>query len=578
MRVLSRLPLRAMLTLPFIGLVLLLALVVGLISYKAGREALDTWSEQLLVETVKRTEQAVALHISGSAAVLEAAFPSGMAAPTSIADDIDALRTRFWLATSVHRDLNNYAYYGDEQGRFFGLWRHSGDAGELRLRTTGAGPRRIFHFTGIDGPLGEPEIEARIFEPRERPWYQAGQSAPLHTWTAVYIDFRRKELVATRARRVPGRNGEFQGVVATDLSLGRLDDFVKRLTLSPNGVALIAEPDGRLIGVSKGPHLLDEGDGQPHRLDARDSPDPLVAATFRAVSSALPASAAGNGARAAHFQLDDGRVIQVGYSRLLDDAGLDWLVMVAVPRDDFIQRVTRSFRQSLLLGVLAAVAVALLGLWVLATIANELRALAAAASRIGSGDLSTPPSTDRRDELGDLARTFADMQSRLLTDQLTGLSNRTAALKRIENRIQGCRGDADPKPFALLFVDADGFKTINGRLGHEGGDRMLRELGRRIRESVDAADLVARYAGDEFLVMIGEIGSRAQAESRRADIEARLRRPVGWLSPEQARSIRGGATIGLALFPEDGRDVDSLIRIADQDMYRRKSRARITRP
>lgn len=579
MRVLSRLPLRALLTLPFIGLVLLLALVIGLLSYKAGRDALDTWSEQLLIETVKRTEQAVALHVSGSAAVLEAAFPAGVAAPVSIANDLDALRTRFWLATSVHRDLNNYAYYGDRQGHFFGLWRQSEGDAELRLRTDGSGPRTIYHYHGIDGPLGPPEREAKTFEPRSRPWFQAGQSAPLHTWTSVYIDFRLRELVATRARRVPDRDGQFQGVVATDLSLRRIDDFVKRLTLSPNGVALIAEPDGKLIGVSKGPHLTNNGDGQPRRLAAIDSPDPLVAATFRAVS-ALPADQSGatSDARAAHFTTADGRIIQVGYARLLDDAGLDWLVMVAVPRDDFIHQVSESFRQSLLLGVLAAIAVALLGLWVLRTIANELRVLAAAARRIGSGDLSTPPSTERRDELGDLARTFADMQSRLLTDQLTGLSNRTAALKRIEDRLHRHRRDGDQKQFALLFVDADGFKLINDRLGHDGGDRMLREIGQRIRESVRASDLVARYAGDEFLVMIGEVGSRGEADRKRTDIEARLRESVTWLSPEQAGSIRIGATIGLAVFPEDGRNVETLIRAADQDMYRRKSVSRQGQP
>ena len=575
MRVLSRLPLRAMLTLPFVGLVLLLAVVIGLLSYQAGRAALDTWSEQLLVETVRRAEQAIALHVSGSAAVLEAAFPAGVSAPAAIADDIDALRTRFWLATSVHRDLNNYAYYGDENGHFFGLWRDTGadTSAELRLRLDGKARRQIYRFSGIDGPLDKPETEVRTFEPRERPWYQAGQSARLHTWTSVYIDFRLKELVATRARRVPDRAGKFHGVVATDLSLQRIDDFVKRLSLSPNGIALIAEPDGKLIGVSKGPHLSDDGNGEPRRLAATDSPDPLVAATFREIAS-RPESRQRGEPRAAAFTTQDGRVIQVGYSRLKDDAGLDWLVMVAVPRDDFIHKVSESFRQSLGLGALAASVCALLGLWVLATIANELRALAAVARRIGNGDLSAPPATDRTDELGELARAFADMQSRLLTDQLTGLSNRTAALRRIEERILGQRRSGDPHPFALLFIDADGFKAINDQLGHEVGDRMLRELGQRIRGSVRATDMVARYAGDEFLVLINEIDSRADAEQIRTMIEERLREPVPWLSAAEAALARTGASIGLAMYPTDGRDVEALIHFADQDMYRRKSAAR----
>lgn len=562
-----------MLTLPFVGLVLLLALVIGLLSYRAGGEALDTWSEQLLVEKVRRIEQAVTAHVAGSAAVLEAAFPKGVAAPVSIADDLAALRTRFWLGTSVHRELNNYAYYGDRNGHFFGLWRFNDTDAELRLRLSGDGPRSIAHFSGIDGLPDAAEVEQRIFEPRDRPWFKAGEAAESQAWTAVYIDFKTLELVATRARRVLDRQGDFHGVVATDLSLQRLNDFVARLAISTNGVALIAEPDGNLIGVSKGPNLIDDGQGKPRRLAAVDSPDPLVAATFRAVA-ALPGADAPGDARATHFRLPDGGLVQVGYSRLRDAAGLDWLVMVAVPRNDFIWQVRDSFRHGLVLGALAAVAVALLGLWVLRTIANELSALAGAARRIGDGDLSTPPSTRRLDELGDLARSFADMQRRLLTDQLTGLSNRTAALRNIEDRILRQRRADDAKPFLLLFIDANGLKRINDQLGHDVGDRMLREMGSRIRSTVRAGDMVARHAGDEFLVLIDGVTSRAEGIVLREAMEARLREPVTWLPTEQAALASNGAAIGLAIYPEDGQDVETLVRVADQDMYRRKAGGR----
>ena len=170
MKLLSRLPLRALLTLPYVALVLGTAIVIGVLSYAAGRDAVDNLSGQLLTETVHRIEQAVENHVSGSGAVLEVAFPKGIPAPESISAELPALRERFWLATSVHRDPNNYAYYGDAQGRFIGLWRSSESDAELRLRPTGAGPRSLYHYSGILGELGAPETEQRIFEPRERPW------------------------------------------------------------------------------------------------------------------------------------------------------------------------------------------------------------------------------------------------------------------------------------------------------------------------------------------------------------------------------------------------------------------------
>ena len=116
-----------------------------------------------------RIEQAVEGHVSGSAAVLEVAFPKGIAAPESIAAELPALRERFWLATSVHRDPNNYAYYGDRDGRFIGLWRSSENDAELRLRPTGDGPRTLYHYSGIAGDLGSHAAiaEDKVGEDRE---------------------------------------------------------------------------------------------------------------------------------------------------------------------------------------------------------------------------------------------------------------------------------------------------------------------------------------------------------------------------------------------------------------------------
>lgn len=570
MNPLARLPLRALLTLPYVGLVLVLAVIVGLLSLRAGQDAVDTWSEQLLVETVKRIEQAVDRHVAGSAAVLEAAFPRGVAAPMSLDGEMDALRTRFWLATSVHRDPNNYAYYGDREGRFFGLWRHDEQAAELRLRLTGSGPRSIHRFSGIHGALGAPEEESRIFDPRERPWFKAGESNALHTWTSIYIDFRTEALVATRARRVLDAQGAFAGVVATDLSLQQVNHFLRRLTLSPNGIALVTEPGGLMIGVSRGAHMQAGGDGAAQRLNAADSPDAFVAATYGAVSAMLAASPQGE-AQAAHFTLPDGEVVQVGYSRLRDDAGLDWQVMVAVPRDDFVQGVQAGFRRSLWLGIGAAVVVTLLGLWIVATITRELRQVADAATRLGEGALDTPLHSSRRDELGQLVRSFAAMRSRLLTDPLTHLANRTALQRRIEQRLQRHRRRDDSSPFALLFIDFNHFKAINDRHGHDVGDAVLREMAERLSGAVRALDLVARYAGDEFVVLLDGIGGRADAEAVREHLDQLLRQPLQALPPGTADAAAPeGAAIGLAVCPDDGEDADALIRHADADMYRRK--------
>ena len=94
MKILSSLTLRQMLTVPYVALVLLAAAIIGLLSYRASSEAIDTLSDYFLTETVNRIAQAVEQHISGSEAVLETAFPQDMPAPESVKDDLEALRTR----------------------------------------------------------------------------------------------------------------------------------------------------------------------------------------------------------------------------------------------------------------------------------------------------------------------------------------------------------------------------------------------------------------------------------------------------------------------------------------------------
>jgi hypothetical protein len=250
-----------MLTVPFVALVLLSTIVIGLLSHTAGRDAVDTLSGYLLHETVARIAQAVDKHISSAEGVLETAFPEDLPPQQSIQQDLDTLRTQLWLATSIHMDPNNYPYYCNRHGHFIGLWR----------------------FSQIDGALKEPVQEIHVFDPRLRPWYQTGQSASGQTWTPIYVDFKSLELVVTRARRVNNMAGEFEGVVATDVSLRSLNTFLKNLTLSPNGIAIIVEADGKLVATLRGPHLHQGAQNDNTHIDAASSEDPLIAATYRAV-------------------------------------------------------------------------------------------------------------------------------------------------------------------------------------------------------------------------------------------------------------------------------------------------------
>lgn len=565
-----RLSLRQVLTIPYVVLVLALALTIVGLSYFAGSRAVDAVSSHLLLETVGRIGQAVDRHIMGSGAVLEAAFPDGMPTGPSIDADVQSLRTRFWIATSLHTDPNNYVYYGNRHGQGIGLFRRSRTEGELRIKLQPQDLRSYYRFTGIGGELKFHAQEGKLFDPRTRPWYKAGETQKDQTWTSVYIDFVTSDLVATRARRVLGYGGDFEGVVATDVSLRALNDFVTNLRVSTNGLAFIVEPNGDLIASSTSANVAQLPDGSKARVNAARSGNPVVQAVYAEIRARLDAQGVKPGAQTLSFTGSDARVMHVGFDRLRDDSGLEWITVVALPRSDFMTGVTENLVRTALLGALAAVIAIALGLRILSWVSGDLHQLSEAALRVGEGDLAWPVGISRRDEIGQLAKSFETMQHRLQTDALTGLANREAFMLRLRGKIGvAARGDTEQR-FAVLFIDLNRFKQINDSFGHGAGDRVLVEMAQRLRATVRSQDLVARLSGDEFVILLDRVDGREGLERVRRQIETVLKQPPAALGQDGVGLTDFGGSVGEACFPDDGTDAESLLKKADRRMYNQK--------
>ncbi len=151
------------------------------------------------------------------------------------------------------------------------------------------------------------------------------------------------------------------------------------------------------------------------------------------------------------------------------------------------------------------------------------------------------------------------------SDPLTGLANRTSLGPALEQAVERARRRS--ARLATMFVDLDGFKQVNDRHGHQAGDRFLAEMARRLRGALRASDLVARLGGDEFFVVLED-----QQESEAVDTVARkilgeLRRPVDLGLGKQA-SV--SASIGISAYPDDAQDAATLVKHADEAMYRAK--------
>ena len=160
----------------------------------------------------------------------------------------------------------------------------------------------------------------------------------------------------------------------------------------------------------------------------------------------------------------------------------------------------------------------------------------------------------------ELSRQKEEMEYLALHDTLSGLPNRNLLNDRLEKRIAVSQRDRGC--FALAMIDLDGFKDINDTLGHDAGDAVLQEIARRLSACVRSVDTVARVGGDEFVLLLDDLDTAGSLDiCQRAAAE--IARPVSVRDSE----VRVGASIGIAMFPRHGEDVEMLTRHADQAMY-----------
>ncbi|KAA3624268.1 MAG: diguanylate cyclase, partial [Proteobacteria bacterium] len=154
-----------------------------------------------------------------------------------------------------------------------------------------------------------------------------------------------------------------------------------------------------------------------------------------------------------------------------------------------------------------------------------------------------------------------DMRYMAQHDPLTGLPNRRLFMEKGGTLLASAARNGGC--FAILFVDIDGYKQVNDSLGHQVGDRILELVADRLERRMRSSDVVARFGGDEFVVLLG--GAHPAAARHVADvIIGEIKKPF----IVERREVKLGASIGIAYFPDDGRNLDDLLRLADTALYR----------
>ncbi|MBI4716109.1 MAG: diguanylate cyclase [Nitrospirae bacterium] len=375
------------------------------------------------------------------------------------------------------------------------------------------------------------------------------QGIPLFSRTA-------SRWVIPTAAPIHDERGRTLGILHMELNLESFIRFLKNV-VHANDTAFILDREGRLIAHIR----MTSGEVLSPAVKQEDSP------SFRRVLQKMANGESGS-VRISYL----GKTHYVTYRPIPaeTDSAIQWSIAVLTPEAGIYGAV--SPEKYLLLvavgsGILFLVA-GLLGKW----IATPIQHLTAASAEMRQGNLSRRVSIRQKDEIGQLASAFNAMAESIqasyeevlrlaVTDGLTGLYNHREFQKRLEEEVR--RSLRHGHTLSLLMMDIDNFKRFNDTHGHPVGDTALQTIGKIILQEIRLSDMAARYGGEEISVILPETGpveARFLAERVREKIRS-TPLPV----PGSFAAIT--VSIGIAAFPEDAGNRETLIDAADQALY-----------
>lgn len=164
-------------------------------------------------------------------------------------------------------------------------------------------------------------------------------------------------------------------------------------------------------------------------------------------------------------------------------------------------------------------------------------------------------------DVSEFKRAQAILAKSANTDALTDIPNRLFLENKLQELTQNSCRETDR--FALLFCDLDGFKEVNDKYGHAIGDRILYQVARRLSNNVRNEDILARYGGDEFVILISPLSD----DSAIARIKEKVERSLSQPFDVSGNMIKVGVSIGTSIFPDETTDLPALLQAADQRMY-----------
>ncbi|MCS6814708.1 MAG: diguanylate cyclase [Cyanobacteria bacterium] len=602
-------PLQLVLVVPFMLQICTTVGITGWLSFRSGQQTIQEIVTRLQQEVseriIKYTQNYLAVPI-----VINQLSASELRTRQLNPQNLDQLSHHFVDLHHVFRQGINHISFGNQDGTYVAVRRSRGQYPfEVLLVPSNALGQLHTYYANDRGDLIKKRRISLDYDPRQRPWYHQAVQAGKPSWTGIYNYFDATTLGISHVYPIYA-SGKLQGVLATDFDLADISKFLQSLKIGKTGQAFIIERNGQLVASSYKENLFVITPTSTERITASQSQSVLVSQVSTYLQSQFDGFKRINRPYQLSVNTSSGRQF-VQIMPLVQENGISWLLVVIIPRADFMAEIYRNAQVTAVFCAITLVLSSLVGLLICRWISRSMLRFSQAAQAIADGKLSptdtytiTPPIA----EIVTLAQVFDQMQQQLqasfatleqtnrtletqvaqrtlelqranqalyqlaTVDELTQLANR----RRFEEYLAQAWQQAQQAGhhLALILCDVDCFKAYNDNYGHRAGDICLQQVAWSMRQAVQQpSNLIARYGGEEFAIVLPAI-NLAGAEH----IAEEIRQSVCWLRISHEYSpVSAYVTVSLgvcSLVPNPDITMDVLIDTADKALYEAKANGR----
>ena len=405
-----KIPLRLVLVGPFLLQIFAAVGLTGYFSLQNGERAVNDLADQLKIEIDSRINQNLNTFLTTPHQINQL-NASALELNQIKLNDLPGLERHFWHQMQAFPQVTQISV-GTEAREFAAVDRLEDKS--LVIRTSGHDSSYTLNSYATDKQGARRELiqSKQNYDPRTRPWYEAGKTASQPTWSAIFPHFFDPTLLLPASQPVYDASGKLQGVLFINVQLSLVSEFLQSLDIGQTGQAFIIERSGALVAPSTSELPFIKNNDKTERLAAVDSQDPITQSTAKSLLTQFGDFQQINEPQSLKLDINGSRHF-VRVRPLKDSHGLDWLVVVTVPESDFMARIDANTRTTILLCLSALAIASVLGLYTSRWITRPIRQLNQASKLIADGKLDQQVASSQVNELAVLEESFNRMAKQL---------------------------------------------------------------------------------------------------------------------------------------------------------------------